>query len=125
LGNYSLVKKDMPFMNFNYRATYLDNNAETFDLAFAIEGGVNIVHEYFPIYVKTGPEIKLAENFYAAGSLGILGIFLTPVPFYGFNGFYLIEISKNIYLELETGIHAATIEPDKPTYYFNLGISLN
>jgi len=45
------------------------------------------------------------------------------VPFYGVNGFYLIQLSKNINLEIEGGFHSSFWIVTEPTYYISFGIS--
>lgn len=100
-GGYSEIGMDSHFLNLNYRATEISRYKNSFDAGLSFEAGINFIKGIFPFYVKAGPETKIANNLILGANAGLLGIFIYPGPFYGFNTFYLIEISKNIFFELE------------------------
>jgi len=125
IGKYSEVGEDFPFLNFNFRATQLNKISNQFDVGLALEAGVNFTGGLFPLYAKAGPEIKVIDNIIVGANLGYLGIFIYPIPFYGLNAFYLFEISKNIFIELESGFHSSFTEKNAPIVYINFGISVN
>lgn len=101
IGKYSEAREDSPFLNFNYHAAELNKPHEQFDFGFAAEAGVYINNGFFPFYLKAGPEIVIIKNLIAGINIGYLGIFVYPVPSYGLNSFYLLELSDSIYLEFE------------------------
>jgi len=122
-GKYSEVGENRPFFNLNFRATQLLKYENPIQFSFAFEAGVNLVSSLFPLYAKTGPELEIIKNFILAGNVGCMGILIYPVPFYGVNGFYLIQLSKNFNLEIEGGFHSSFWIVTEPTYYISFGIS--
>jgi hypothetical protein len=124
-GKYIDVGENLPFFNLNYRATQLLKYENTVQFSFAFEAGVNLVSGLFPLYAKAGPELEIINNLILAGNIGYIGILIYPVPFYGVNGFYLIQLSKNINLEIEGGFHSSFWVVTEPLYYLSLGISLD
>jgi hypothetical protein len=85
---------------------------------------------YLLPYAKFGPEIRLSKNIFLGGSLGLVLVSYEtsffPFPFAGLNSFYLIELNKNLFIELEGGFHT-TFSPGRLPYlvYFTAGLSLN
>lgn len=63
IGNYSEIGTNSPLINFNYRATFSRKKAEIFNVGLLSETGINIVNEFFPLYSKICPEIRLLDNF--------------------------------------------------------------
>jgi hypothetical protein len=125
IGKYSEAGEDSPFLNFNYHAAELNKSHDQFDFGFAAEAGVYITNGFFPFYLKAGPEIVIIKNLIAGINIGYLGIFVYPVLYYGFNSFYLLELSNSIYLEFESGFHSSFTEKNTPVFYFNAGFSVN
>jgi hypothetical protein len=110
IGRNSEAGEDSPFLNFNYYAAELNKSNDQFDFGFAAEAGVYMGSGFFPFYLKAGPEIVIIKNLIAGINIGYLGIFVYPVPFYGLNSFYLLELSDSIYLEFESGFHSTFTE---------------
>jgi hypothetical protein len=125
-----------PFFNLSFRSSGFDRSSSKFMVKLAFEVGINaliISHEYvdnvdlyFLPYAKFGPDIRLYNNLFIAGSAGLAfatyeGNF-APVPFLGLNGFYLIELNEKFSLELESGIHTTLGWP--LLFYVTVGISL-
>ncbi len=125
IGKYSEAWEDSPFLNFNYHAAELNKTHDQFDFGFAAEAGVYINNGFFPFYLKAGPEIVIIKNLIAGINIGYLGIFVYPVPYYGLNSFYLLELSNSIYMEFESGFHSSFTEKNTPVFYFNAGFSVN
>ena len=131
------------FFNLSFRSSAFEVDSSSAKVGFAFEPGVNglIIAEkvdnnklffdlYFVPYAKFGPEIRLGKNIFLGGSLGLVLVAYEssffPLPFAGLNGFYLIELNKNLFIELESGFHT-TFSPGKLPYlvYITIGLSLN
>ncbi len=125
LGEKSIIGGNSWFANFNYRASLLNKYGENFEIAPAVEGGINISNWFFPLYIKAGPEVKIIKNIMAGAAIGYVGILVYPTPFYGFNAFILNNLSENIYLELEGGFHFSFLDKNIPIFYLSAGISFN
>jgi hypothetical protein len=125
VGKYSEVGKDSPFLNLQFRATQLNKYSKDFDAGLSFEAGINLIKGLFPVYAKAGPEAKIIGNLIIGANVGFIGIFIYPIPFYGFNSFYLFNIYNNIYLELESGFHSSFSEKNTPIFYLSLGLSVN
>lgn len=125
-----------PFFNLSFRSSGFDRTSSKFMVKLAFELGINtliIFYEnnddmdvYFLPYAKFGPDIRLYNNLFIAGSAGLAfatyeGNF-APVPFLGLNGFYLVELNEKFSLELESGIHTSFGWP--VLFYVTVGISL-
>lgn len=125
-----------PFFNLSFRSSGFDRSSSKFMVKLAFELGINtliIFYEnnddldvYFLPYAKFGPDIRLYNNLFIAGSAGLAfatyeGNF-APVPFLGLNGFYLVELNEKFSLELESGIHTSFGWP--VLFYVTVGISL-
>lgn len=127
------------FFNLSYRTSGFDKNSSLFKIKFAFEPGVNgliISHKYvdkvdlyFTPYAKFGPEIKLSQNLFLGSCLGIVwatyeSAFI-PLPFFGLNGFYILELNKNFALEFESGFHSTFSQNKLPLLvYFTVGVSI-
>jgi hypothetical protein len=125
VGEYSEVGEDSPFLNFNYRGTQINKHNKNFEVGLSFEAGINFIKGLFPVYVKAGPEARIIDNLIVGANGGFIGMFIYPISFYGFNSFYLFEISNNIYLELESGFHSPFTGDFSPIYYLNIGLSIN
>lgn len=125
-----------PFFNLSFRSSGFDRSSSKFMVKLAFEVGINaliISHKnvdyvdvYFLPYAKFGPDIRLYNNLFIAGSAGLAfatyeGNF-APAPFLGLNGFYLLELNEKFSLELESGIHTTFGWP--LLFYVTIGISL-
>ncbi len=120
-----------PFINFNYRtngAYWLD---EPVSSGWFVEGGVNFLAFFLPsAYAKLGPEIKLMNNLYLFGSLGLFfGYFysLSVVPFGGASANYVFPISKSVAIEIEVGAHLPIVFVSNIFFfpYVTIGIAIN
>lgn len=124
-GKYIDLGENTFFLNFNYRASQLLTYEDNPQFGFAFEAGTNYFSGGFPLYAKAGPELEVVKNFILAANVGYNGILLSPFPFYGINIFYLIDISRNLNIEFESGFHSSfTIETD-PLFYISFGLSID
>lgn len=125
-----------PFFNLSFRSSGFDRSSSKFMVKLAFEVGINAliisyendddINVYFLPYAKFGPDIRLYNNLFIAGSAGLAfatyeGNF-APSPFLGLNGFYLFELNEKFSLELESGVHTTFGWP--LLFYITVGISL-
>jgi len=132
-----------PFFNWSFRSSGFDKASSSLSIEFAFEPGINglIVSKkifsggtdfslFFIPYAKFGPEMRLGKNIFLGISLGlILASYETsffPFPFFGVNGFYLVELNESLNIEIESGFHS-TFSPEKLPllFYITAGISFN
>jgi len=124
------------YLNTNFRSSSFTDMQKFFSIGIASEPGVNIIFApkdggiVLVPYGKVGPEISLSNNFFLAANVGMVGIIYPQVIgiitfIYGANIFYLIKISEDNYIELETGFHSPVQAPNTMLFYLAVGISFN
>lgn len=126
-GKFFEADGNTSFFDFGYRATELNKDSQGFEFGLSFDAGIIIyTNGFFPFYVKAGPEIKFGD-FIMGADFGYMTLTLWhfPVSAYGFNGSRLFKVSKNIYLELESGINFGIEYRETPILYVNLGFSVN
>ncbi len=128
------------FENFNLRLGKKKAAFQEFTIGFFSEAGLILFNEnvfdnvevsdfYLPIYIKLGPELKINDNFLACISFG--GFLLMPnfYPYLAMNvsANYIVELSKYISLEIESGTAIMFESNHYPLYlpYIGLGFSFN
>jgi hypothetical protein len=128
-----------PFFNISFRSSGFDRSSSDIKVKIAFEPGINGLiiagrdfnnsqsySLYFVPYLKFGPEIRLYKDLFFAGSVGLAFVSyernFAPLPFIGFNGFYLYELSNRISVEVESGFHTTMGLPI--LLYITIGISL-
>lgn len=131
------------FFNISFRTCGFDKASSSFKVKWALEPGLNglIISQkgnysgtdfdlYFVPYAKFGPEARIVKNLHIGMSLGMVAAFYQSsfglVPFGGLNGYYLLEIENNIFIEFETGFHTTFSPGGNLPYllYLTVGISL-
>ncbi len=143
MGYVSLIQQKFQpefrnyFLNLSYRSSGFNESSKPFTINFAFEPGVNFLFAdardsyslwLFP-YAKFGPEMKITNNVFFGGSLGLLLLTdfenFAPFPFWGVNSFYQINLSGNLNAEIEAGFHSAFYF-DNLSYltYVSIGISI-
>ena len=145
LGHVSFLSRDDTFefrhffFNLSFRSSGFSRTTDSFNIGWAFEPGVNglivsqrytsRVNLYFTPYAKFGPEIKLSRDLFLGASLGLVlatyesGFY--PLPFFGVNGFYLVELTEHASIELESGFHSTFSPTELPLlFYFTVGVSL-
>ena len=110
MGYVDLIKQNFDFkfkqyfLNINFRASGFDDSSKIFKVKMSSEIGSNFMLNkdeswfIFSPYAKFGPEIKLSNDIFLAGSLGLVaasafGKFV-PFPFWGVNSFYLTPMPR-------------------------------
>ncbi len=130
-GSIFEAGKNISFLDFGYRATELKKDYSGFEFGLSFNAGIIIyTNGFFPLYAKGGPEFKLSRDFIVGANFGFMTKPIIPVFAYGFNGSYLFNLSRNIYLELESGINFGIPGigygmEDIPMFYVSLGFSVN
>ena len=147
-GIGSLVSNDnndggvVSFESINFKYGKRENLFENFSVNFFMESGIvffnsDIVnysegtHDDFilPVYLKLGPEIKITDGlFFDISAGGVLFVpYFYPYPILGINANYRVGLSRNIFLEIESGAHIIPLANSYPTYlpYLGIGISFN
>ncbi len=126
-GSFYEEGENTSFLDFGYRATELKKDYPGFEFGLSFDAGIIIyTNGFFPFYVKGGPEVKISRNLIVGANFSYTSIFgiYRPISYYGFDGSWLLNVSRNIYLELESGIDFG-IGYSTPMLYISLGFSVN